>query len=241
MKGMNFQGFLRRRAVLIGIGMILVIGGLWMTVGESWWADYRETAELESLRTQSEVSEQVDRIREIRQELTRDPNDFELFLSLGNNWKRIADFTLDMRHYDKAIDAYEHAFVVGGSASALALANKAVVYTIKKEYAQAEATYRLAIEKNPGEPQLYNALVEVLRFANAEPSQIIDVFRLGMEQLVDNAPLIQSLAEYLREVGRYEDALIYYKILASKYGGFEDRIQEMEQKIAEQATHPSTP
>lgn len=241
MKGMIFQGFLRRRAVLIGIGAILVIGGLWMTVGESWWANYRESAELESLRTQSEVAEPADRIIELRQELSRDKNDLELLLTLGNNWKQIADVTLDMRHYDKAISAYERAFVASGNSSALALANKAVVYTLKKEYAQAEATYRLAIEKNPGEPQLYNSLVEVLRFANAEPSKIIDVFRLGMEHLVENAPLVQSLAEYLREVGRYSDALTYYKILASKYGGFEDRIREMEQKIAEQATNPSTP
>ncbi len=82
---------------------------------------------------------------------------------------------------------------------------------------------------------LYTTLVDVLRYdLKRDSKDIIDVYKKGLETLVDNGPLVQSLASYLEDIGRYKDSLTYYELLAAKYPGLEDKIASLKSKIESQ-------
>lgn len=236
-----FQGIWRRKYAGYALVLILLfLAGGWFVFGRVWWNDAALGRELTALQNQPDYGDRATRIMELRDSLRQDSANAELLISLGNNWKQIADFTQKQEHFQHALDAYARAYQSSGEKNSLALANQGIIYVLLRDYVKAEQTYRLAVEKNPGEPDYYVRLVEVLRFAQSSHESIIEVYRLGLDQLVDNALLVQSLAEYLFDIGRYTDALTYYKILATKYEGFDERIKEIEQKISTGAV-PVTP
>ncbi len=228
----DFQGFFhgKRRLLLIAAVLILCAAG-GVFVGIPWWKDSVLVRELTAMQGQ-EYGDRAQRILELRDSISQDPGNAELLISLGNNWKQIADFTQKPEHFSHALEAYQRAYQVSGEKSSLPLANQGTIYVLQRDFANAERVFRLAIEKNPGEPEYYVRLVEALRFAQAPHETVIDVYRMGLEQLVDNALMVQSLAEYLFDIGRYTDALTYYRLLANRFEGFDERIAQIEALIA---------
>ncbi|MEK7072972.1 MAG: hypothetical protein AAB974_00845 [Patescibacteria group bacterium] len=222
-------------AVLVVLGIAVVGTASWVFFGRSWLSDRQAAAEADMLRADPQTAEMFASIEKRQREIESTPDDPELYLSIGNNWKAIYDFRGDVRFLDRAIEWYEKGVGVTKRKNSLFLLNLANAYRLRTQPDKAERLLREAIEVNPGDPVLYTTLVDVLRYdLKRDSNDVIDVYKTGLASLVDNAPLVQSLALYLEDIGRYKDALVYYELLAAKYPGFEEKIASLKQHIAEQ-------
>ncbi|TAK04858.1 tetratricopeptide repeat protein [Patescibacteria group bacterium] len=222
-------------AVLVVLGIAVAGTAGWLFLGRDWMQARQEARLDEALRNDARVAETYAAIRERNTQIAERGEDVELLLSLGNLWKAVGDVTADVRHYNRAIEAYERGVAASDGKNSLLLQNLATALRLAKRPEDAERVLRQAIEVNPGDPQLYILLVEVLHTdLQRESKDIIDVYRLGLDRLVDNAPLVQSLAMYLESLGRLKEALVYYQLLATKHPGFEEKIASLKRQIEAQ-------
>ncbi len=218
---------------LIGVAVFGAAG--WIFVGRSWFSERQAAAEAEMLRADPQTAEIFSNIEKRQRDVEATPENPELYLSLGNNWKAIYDFRNDTKYLDRAIEWYEKGVGVTKRTNTLFLLNLASVYRLHQQSDKAEGLLREAIEVNPGDPTLYTTLIDVLRYdLKRDPKDIIDVYKKGLATLVDNGPLVQSLAMYLEETGRYKDALVYYELLAAKYSGFDEKVASLKRQIESQ-------
>lgn len=222
-------------AVLVVLGIAVVGTASWVFFGRSWFSNRQAAAEADILRADPKTADLFANIEKRQREIESTPDDPELYISLGNNWKAIYDFRGDVRFLDRAIDWYEKGVGVTKRKNSLFLLNLANAYRLRTQPDKAERVLRDAIEVNPGDPMLYTALVDVLRYdLKRDAKDIIDVYKKGLDALVDNGPIVQSLALYLEDIGRYKDALVYYELLAAKYPGFEEKISSLKRTIESQ-------
>lgn len=221
--------------VLVALGIAVAGTAGWVFFGRDWMQTRAEARVADALRGDSRTAETYATIEQRHKELAERGEDVELLLSLGNLWKTVGDVTADVQYYDRAIAAYERAFVASGEKNSTVLQNLATVQRLAKRPTEAERTLRQAIEVNAGDPQPYILLIDVLRVdLQRDSKDIIDVYKLGLDQLVDNAPLVQSLAAYLESLGRLEEALTYYQLLATRHPGFEEKIASLKRRIEAQ-------
>lgn len=229
-------------SLLVILGVVVIAGAGWAFVGRGWWDGRQLSAEIAALKADPRTAEPAERLEKNLQRLEADPADVEALIGLGNSWKQVHDMTGADAHVARAIVAYERAKEVTDGKNTVVLSNLATAYRLAKRPQQAEDVLREAIAVNAGDVTLYIQLVEVLRVDLKRGSEeIIDVYRLGLDQLVDNAPLVQSLAIYLEDIGRLRDALTYYKLLAPKYPAIADKVAELERRIAQEGSESAAP
>lgn len=225
--------------LLVVLGIAVAGAAGWVFVGRAWFAARQEAAVITRLRTDPRIdpraAEAADAIAERIAQIAERGEDLELLLSLGNQWKSVGDLTGNPEHYERADAAYVRASAAADGKNSVVLQNRAVVLRLLKRPQEAEQVLREAIQANPGEPALYVALIDLMRVdLKSEHTAIIDAYRDGIDHLVDNAPIVQSLAGYLEDVGRLEEALTYYRLLAVNHPGFEDKIASLTSRIASQ-------
>lgn len=221
-------------AILALLGVAVVGTAAWVFFGRGWLAAREEAALAAALRADPRTAEEYARVETRTAEAREHPENIELYVSIGNGWKAIGDQTGEKRHYERAIGWYEQGIAASNRTNTVLFNNLATALRAAGRSEEAERMLREAIAINPGDPLLYLSLVDVLRYGLQRDSKdIIDVYRQGLDALVDNAPLVQSLAVYLEEVGRLEDALTYYRVLAAKYPGFEEKIDSLERRLQE--------
>lgn len=232
---MEFQGVSRKPIVvaLVGLSLIAAVVLGWRLGGRELYVDWRESRELAVLAQDEKTAPMATAVITARQQVDAEPKKIEARIELGNAWKQLFDVTADPRHIQAAIGVYEQVLEIReGALNSVVHGNLAYAYKLNKDYAAAEKALREALVRNPGDPQLYVSLIELLRYnLNSSPEAIIDVYRDGLDRLVDNAPLVQSLADYLRDIGRYKDALAYYRLLATRYPQYEEQVKDMEARI----------
>ncbi len=221
--------------LILAVAGIAVVGAAgWTFYGRSWFADRQAAAEAADLRADPRTAEIYGRLEEHLRQIKDAPDDVQLYISIGNGWKSVYDQRQQDVYLDRAIEWYQKGIGVSQGKNSLILLNLANVYRLHKQPADAERVLRQAIEVNPGDPELYTTLVDVVRIdLKRDNTAVIDVYKMGLDRLVDNTPLVISLAQYLEDTGRLKDALVYYKLLATKHAGFEEKISSLERKIAE--------
>ncbi len=229
-------------SLLVAFGIVVIAGAGWAFVGRGWWDERQLSAEIAALKADPRTAESAERLEKNMQRVAEDPADVEALIGLGNSWKQVFDMTGEDTHVVRAIAAYERAVDASQGKNTVVLSNLATAYRLAKRPQQAENVLREAIAANAGDPTLYIQLVEVLRIDLKRGSEeIIDVYRLGLDQLVDNAPLVQSLAIYLEDIGRLRDALTYYKLLAPTYPTIAEKVAELERRIAQEESESAAP
>lgn len=220
---------------LVVLGLVVAGAAGWVFFGRGWLAAREDARVADVLRADPRTAETFATIERRTADIAQRPDDVELYISVGNGWKAVADLTGDPSYYRRAEDWYGRGIDVSGGTNTIIMQNLAVVLRLDKRPEEAEQVLRRAIEVNAGDPNLYVQLVDLMRIdLGRSHTDIVDVYRMGIDRLVDNAPLVQSLAGYLEDVGRLPEALTYYELLAAKYPGFEDKIAELKRTIASQ-------
>lgn len=188
----------------------------------------------QTLATDPRTADSYQLLLKGEERISREQDNPEGYLTVGLAWKSIGDLTGNREYLVRAKDTYERGVLLFGDRNVIVTLNAANLNRELGEYVRAEELYREAIRVNPGGTDGYLGLVELYRYnLQKEPNEIIDVYRQALAAVLDNAELVQNLAFYLKDVGRYADALSYFELLEKKYPGqFASVVDEINQKIA---------
>lgn len=236
MKHMAFQ-VSKGKIVLIAIIVLVLTGGA--AAGVVWglpaYRAYREdSALMAKVEANPDAKTAYDDIVKNEAEKAKDPSKLAPYVTIGNEWVLIADLLKDQHARDKAIAEYEQGIAVSGDKSTVVILDLGNAYRSSGRFADAEAEYRKMIAIDPGDPEGYDTLIDLYRVdMKKSPEEILPVFKQALETLVDNTPTVQELAGYLASIGRYQDALNYYELLAKKYPDqFDPVVADLKAKIA---------
>ncbi len=193
---------------------------------------------LAKIEGNKDANEAYDSVKKAVEGRTRDPKNAAWYVQEANGWILIADLLDDQLARRHAIAADERAVAAFGKGNALIVVNLGNAYRDAGRYADAERTYRTAIETNPGDPRAYEELVGLYRLKMGKPPEaVIGVFKEALTKLLDNERMVQLLAEYLVVIGRERDALQYYGLLQKRYPGqFDQIVRDLEAKTASSGT-----
>lgn len=149
---------------------------------------------------------------------------------------RTAGFQGDKTAFYKAIDSYKKAVEISEGKVWVPYLNLGNTYRLVQDYKNAEDAYNKALEITEGESMIYLAKIEMYRYEMKKSNK--DVNALYVEALkkvaIENINLVISYAAFLRDTGKYSEALGYYKILSERYPdnqSYKDEIAELEKKI----------
>lgn len=203
--------------ILGGSGLVLI--GL-IVFYFSFWQGYRVEATLRTLaenyaKTNPIVLELYQKAHDKGAAYAHDGKiTIEEYLSLGFLWKSVADQTKDMVFYTKAINTYEEAIKTYKKTNVLFYANVASIYREIKNYEMAEKRYLQALELTPGDYVLQLTLIDLYRREmNKSVAEIKARYDLASKRVLNQFPIANSFAGYLREIGEYERSLEFYKVL----------------------------
>lgn len=234
---MKFQASKR---VLIGVGLVVLAAvlsiGLYLLIPR--YRDARaENALMAAVTSNKDAAAAYARLVK-DEDLKKDPASPQGYIAIGNEWGLIADLLKNSRARQKSIAEYEKGSAIFGKKNIILVLNAGMAYRAAGEFEKAEAKYRQAIEIDPGNQEAYEGLIDLYQLDMKKSSaEIIDVFKLAMDRLVDNGVITQRLAEYLSSIGRYKDALQYYEFLAKRYPQqFNPVIADLKQKMAASST-----
>ncbi|TAL19591.1 hypothetical protein EPN90_03075 [Patescibacteria group bacterium] len=193
----------------------------------------KERALIQQIESKPEAKEAYAAILEHQKKKAGDADNPTWYIAIGNNWVLIGDLLGNQTARDKAIAEYEQGIARLGKKNTTLINNAGNAYRASGRYGEAEAKYRQAIEANSGEPTAYENLIDLYRMdLKKPPAEIIKVFQLALDRLIENARIIQLLAEYLVSVGRERDALQYYYLLEKRHPEqFASVIADLERKV----------
>lgn len=167
--------------------------------------------------------------------LSLDPKqaEYQKYLAEGMNY-RTAGFHGDKTAFYKAIDSYKKAVEVSEGKVWVPYLNLGSTYILVQDYKNAEESYNKALEIAPGEPTVYLQKIDLYRnYMKKSNKDVNALYDEALKVVVENTNLVISYAAFLRDAGKYSEALGYYKILAEKYPAnqaYKDEIAELEKK-----------
>lgn len=233
---MKFQ-VSKANIAVIALATVLLAGGAVAAVYglPAYRAVRAESALMARIESNPDAKEAYATVSKLEAEKAADPTILAPYVTIGNNWVLIADLLQDQYARDKAIAEYERGIAVSEGKNSVVILNAGNAYRASGRFTEAEAKYKQVIELDPGEPNGYNKLVELYRIdMKKPPEEILPVFQKALETLVDNTRTVQELADYLVSIGRYENAVGYYELLAKKYPEqFSSVLADLEVKVAE--------
>lgn len=148
---------------------------------------------------------------------------------------RTAGFQGDKTAFYKAIDSYKKAVEISEGKVWVPYLNLGNTYVLIQDYKNAEESYNEALKISPGESMVYLQKIDLYRnYMKKSDKDVNALYDEALKVVVDNANLVISYAAFLRDTGKYSDALGYYKILSEKYPdnqSYKDEIAELEKKI----------
>jgi tetratricopeptide (TPR) repeat protein len=238
---MRFQAsgrFLVMAAAAVAVVALSAAGFFGYPKFLAWRAD---RSLLAAIRANKDATTAYDAIQTAERDKVKNVKNAGPYIEIGNEWGLIADLLRNQDARDRAIAEYERGIVATDQKNSILILNAGNAYRAAGRFTDAEAKYRLAIQIDPGNPLAYEKLIELYRIDLKKPPEaIIPVFQQALEKLVENSGVIQELAEYLAYVGRYQDALRYYELLAKKYPDqFNPVITDIRAKIAASSTAPA--
>lgn len=148
---------------------------------------------------------------------------------------RTAGFQGDKTAFYKAIDSYKKAVEISEGKVWVPYLNLGNTYRLVEDYKNAEDSYNKALEITEGESMIYLAKIEMYRYEMKKSNKDVNaLYDEALKRVVDNTNLVISYAAFLRDTGKYSEALGYYKILSERYPdnqAYKDEIAELEKKI----------
>jgi tetratricopeptide (TPR) repeat protein len=138
-------------------------------------------------------------------QLKEDPNSFQAWSDLANQYKIIDDF-------EGAIEIWEYLSIVaeGNTVSRINLGE--VYHYYLKEYKKSESVFKDIIDINNGITGAYTGLHELYRYSyKIETTLAIDALKEGITAIPDNIDLRMLLASYYTELGMIDEANAVYE------------------------------
>lgn len=138
--------------------------------------------------------------------------------------------------YYKAIEAYQNAVTASEGKTWVPFSNLGNVYKLVGDYDNAEKAYNKAIEISPVS-SLYLAKIDLYRLdMKKSVDEISVVYKEAIAKNADDLDIVTKYAAYLRDNGKNEESLAYWKIAAEKIPTdqrYKDEIAALEAKIAQ--------
>lgn len=161
------------------------------------------------------------------------PNDYNVYLDLGNLARQLGQASQAIGYYKKAWE-----IIPANSTPWLNIGN---IYIELGDYQSAEQAFLKAKAVNPNYYFTYFNLAKLYKdFLKTKADQIRPVYLEGLKNTNNDYQLLQFFSDYLVETANYSEALSYLKALLQKIpsGGRQqilDRIKEVENLMAQSA------
>ncbi len=221
--------YMKKVLILLIIATIVVAGCF---VGYFSW---QKAKEAKFLSTNPQTAEAYALIQKREIQLKKDKNNYDALMSVAFSWKGIGEVTKNNEYLKRAAATYGEVIKRWGNKAYLPFLNRANVYIELKEYARAEQDFKIALEIDRGEQNLYIALVDLYRGYMKKDDKVIKaVYKQGLTTVVGGGNLVLSYAGYLKEIEEYAEAIKYYKMLKQAYPantGYGEIIKELEAKV----------
>lgn len=160
--------------------------------------------------------------------------EYQKYLAEAMNFRTLG-FQGDKSAFLKAIESYKKAAEVSADKVWIPYLNLGNTYRLVQDYKNAEDAYDKALEISPGESIVYLAKIDMYKFELKKTNKEINaLYDEALKVAVDNTNLVISYAAFLRDSGKYSEALKYYKILSEKFSdnqAYKDEIADLEKKI----------
>jgi len=229
----------RGTIITIIIGVLILgalIGG---TYGYKSWKERSIVTKIEAqLSMDPKTKDLMAAARDMESKISGNPNNPLPYLQAGLAWKGIADATGEKYFYQKALDAYSRGIKNITGENSVLYANAGMMAKEIGDYAAAEKFYRAAINASPGDPSNYISLIELYRYRlkKSEP-EILALYDEAMSRLVNGYDVVAHRASYLRDIGRYQDAINDFELMLKTQPGsqaIKNEIAELKALLAQQ-------
>lgn len=221
---------MRFKIIIIAAIVTVIAGGMG---GYFYWQKLKE-AKFLSANPQTKDAYAIIARREAQ--IKKDKSNYDVWMSLGFNWKGIGEITKNDEYLKRSIAAYNQVIKRWGNAAYLPFVNRANVFIDLKDYARAEEDLKVALEIGPGEQNLYVNLAELYKnYMNKDSETIKAVYEKGIKTVVGGGNLVVSYASYLEGIGDYKNALKYYKMLQQAFpanAAYGQEVKSLESKTA---------
>lgn len=207
----HFMGLSSKRKYLVGFCILaILIIGYWSvsyavdTLQEHYlFQKYAADPEWKHVTDQMEVN---------KKDLAQNPNRYKRIgatMDMGLQWYNVREFKFAAKWWKKGL-AIEPNNIIGWH-------NLGSAYRDLKKFSKAEAAYRKSMKlARVGEVDACLALGEQYRFYDKEQSDKADDLYLEcLKKHKDNADLIARLADYYRDAGDRQNAILYFDKLFS--------------------------
>lgn len=162
------------------------------------------------------------------------PNDYNVYLDLGNLARQLGQASQAIAYYQKAWETIP--------SNATPWLNIGNIYIELGDYQAAERAFLKAKEINPTYYFTYFNLAKLYKdFLKAKTDQIRPVYLEGLKNTNNDYQLLQPFTDYLVEIKNYSEALEYLKVLLQKIPAGNrqqilDRIKEVENLMSQTST-----
>jgi len=224
--------------VLVVAVFVLVVGGMFAIYQQRTSNAREEQTVLKKIGDKKELLEIYDKVKRAQAVLQHPKDENEEvgnLLSLGNNWKALAELTKDDYFYKKALAVFEEGIRKFGHKNVIFYWNGGGLAENHGDFTLAEYYYKESIRIASTYGEGYIKLAELYRFRmKKSEDDVVTVYKQGLNRNPANGPLLLENAAYLKSIGRHKDALEAYKLLLKAFpgnSGYEQSIKEMEAKL----------
>ncbi|GEM_PF-971633 len=225
-----FRGINKKNSLIfLGTGVILAIGFTILLAGVKKPADLYLPVQIDEAAKQ-QVNQ---RIAKNLAMLKLFPNDYNVYLDLGNLARQLGQAS-------QAISYYEQAWAAVPT-NATPWLNIGNLYIELGDYQMAEKSFLKGQAINPGYYFTYFNLAKLYKdFLKTKAEQVRVIYLEGLKNTDNDYQLLQPFTDYLVETKNYSEALEYLKVLfikvpAGSQPQILDRIKEVENLVKQPA------
>jgi tetratricopeptide (TPR) repeat protein len=211
----------QKQAILMTIGLLIVLIAAFG--GYKYFTAKVPVPAREVLSGKPELETSYDRAIKFETMISEKPGEIQNYLALGSAWKLIGDATRDEQWYKLSLDAYKRGISITNRKNSLLLTNAGQIEEQLGNFSQAKSYYLESIDLSPGDTSYHLMYINLLRYKyKASPEQILAAYDVGMNRVLGGADLVSSRSQYLKSIGRYDDArrdlelLLKNKIIAQE-------------------------
>lgn len=220
-------------------GVMLATGVVVIAAGGLGWYQYRTYQKAMDQLTTDELkgiyADALDREAKLKKEVT-----FDAVIGAGFKWKSLGDATQNPYFYKKAITAYGKGVKNDNARSSLFFLNAGNIYKAMGKFEDADDQYKQAINIDTGNEANHIARIEMYMYWKGKTQDdVLYVIDEAAKVVLANGNINLLKAEYLSNVGRYEEALRTYEALLVVYNKtgnsaiIKSKIEELQRKIQE--------
>lgn len=195
----------QKEAILIAVGL-LICGSLALG-GYKYFTANVSVPSRDVLAGKSDLEAAYDKAIKYEAIIAEKPNEIQHYLAVGAAWKLIGDATREKQWYKLSLDAYERGIEITKRKNSTFLTNAGQIEEQLGNYTQAKSYYLESIDLSPGDAGYHLLYINLLRYKlKASPEVILAAYDVGLSRVIGGADLISSRSQYLKAIGRFDEA-----------------------------------